>query len=1645
METFLQKLKQHRIHVDVIDDHLKLNIPVGFKEEWIIDEIRSKKTDLISFIKKNKVSGNFKSIKCSEKKEYYILSSAQKRLYFLYELDKKQLVYNMTRYIKLTGVIEKDRIYNSFKKLVERHESLRTSFEIINGMPVQVIKETLDFKIEYLKSTMKNVPLILKDFIIPFDLSKSPLFRVWIVEINNENHILLIGLHHIITDGISNGLLEKDILALYNNEELPTIRLQYKDFTEWQRSEQQKKEIANQRNFWIKQFEVEAPVLELPTDYSRPTEQIFWGEQFSFEIGQAESIAIKSFAQAEHATLYMAMLGICNIWLMKLSGQEDIVVGSPVAGRRHVDLESVIGMFVNTLPLRNYPEGNKSFKDFLTEIKENTLMAFDNQDYPFENLVETLNVERDYRRNALFDVFFDLEKVAGKDKNTTKRLSEENTSSGLTNLTSKFDMSLLIHEKADNISVTIIYKKKLFKSETIERFGQYFKNIVKSIIINPKLKISDIEMIAPEEKYQLLYEFNNTELNYPKGKTLIDLFEEQVKRTPNNCAVFDKERKSSYENLNAKINQLAYFLKQNGLQKGGSVAVFFNRSIDFVISVMAVLKTGAMYLPIDSNYPDTRINYLLENSKADILLTKEEILQNRNVITPLKTILYDICEQDISKCSDSDPVTDFYENSFIIYTSGSTGKPKGVYGTQIGILNRLYWGWENFPYTNNEICGLKTNVGFVDHVAELFSPLLKGVPLRIYSNSEVVDVAKFLVSLKDDNITRITLVPSLLETLINEKKEKKINLDFLRYIFCSGEDLSFQLAKSFYKEFSNTALVNIYGSTEVSADVTCYNVDRFNIEDVLKYFKKSPYFQSYTSSNEDEYKGTNNTNNITAPNIEIDQLANSFIDSKISDYPINIEKYYEKLYKDVIPYTINTTSPTFIGHMTSVLPDYVHDISKLISQLNQNLVKIETSKSLTLIEREAIAILHRIFYSFSDKFYLNNIQKLNSNLGIITSGGSTANLLALQSARNKLLFDSYEGSLPEESIYKLMETKGYSDMVIIGTNLMHYSFRKAVSTLGLGTKNIIYVDNDEKGKMKIDDLQNKIDYCRKQNLLIIAIVGIAGSTETGSIDPLKEIGGVAIQNNIHFHVDAAWGGGLKFSNRYRQMLKGIECANSITFCGHKQLFLPQGISVCLFKNPFQAGYNSTVANYQATVNSFDFGRFTIEGSKSGLSLCLHASLRILGKKGYELLINNSIEIAKLFARNIKELDGFELISNNINIVNYRYIPVCFRDKRKAAQLTTDDNKRISEINNRIQEQQFKKGKTFVSKTIVNSLIHGSITVFRAILSNPLVTQDDLNSVINDQISIIEELFNESNSIENPKNRGVDIPMLSKDEIEENVNRKIPIGKPISNTKILIMDNYQKLVPIGVIGEICVSGDGVTSGYVGNHSSGEVPIINNPYFEGISMYKTGDLGKWLPDGNIEFLGRKDSCVKIRGFRIELGEIENTLRENEIVQSAVVMLYENDINGPMLVAFVVLSDKTLGILSLKKYLRKKLPEYMVPSIIIKVDDIPLTPNGKVDKKSLMTKFSKDFSQQNEEYVEPKTDIEKQLILLWKEILRIDKIGLNDLFFDLGGHSLLLVKLNQKIKEQFNLELPFNIYFNQTLGQIANELTTMINNME
>ncbi|MFC2146220.1 amino acid adenylation domain-containing protein, partial [Acidobacteriota bacterium] len=799
------------------------------------------------------------SIESIEKREYYPSSPAQKRIYVLQQMDGYDegmgTVYNIPAVWTLEGDVNKNRLEETFNQLIRRHESLRTSFHLVNNEPVQKIKEEVKVKVEEDEGTGGLAPLsrepgtgsrqpvtrTIQNFIRLFNLAQAPLLRVGLVDLPHtpeHKYILMLDMHHIISDGASTGIFVSDFMSLYKGEYLPALGIQYKDFAEWQNCRQVKESLEPQEEYWHNQFKGEIPVLNLPTDYVRPVVQSFAGNSLEFEINLEDTRALKIYAHEQGTTLYMVLLAAFNLFLAKITNQEAIIVGTVVAARRHADLQPIIGMFVNTLGLINHLENQMYFHEFLEAVNDQTLAAFENQDYPFEEVVEQAGLTRDTSRNPLFDVMFVFQNLEMKNIEIPglklKPWKYQNP-------TSKFDLTLNGEERQERIYFTVEYCTALFKKTTIQRFINYFKTIIGILAANLKkpVKISDIEILSREEKQQLLVTFNRTEASYPEGKTIHDLFAEQVERTPDHIAATLSEGTRglaplsdhvsvsisiTYHQLNEKSDQLAYLLREKGVGPDTIVALLVNRSIEMIVSIIAVLKAGAAYLPIDPEYPEERINYMLEDSKVNILVknSKNFILfvfkKNIDVVF-IDEVLNKIRPQGttVHLHLSPAPVTSL---AYILYTSGTTGKPKGVMIQHQNVVRLMFNDKFQFDFNDKDVWTMFHSYCFDFSVWEMYGALLYGARLIVIPRMTARDTALFLELLKKETVTILNQTPSAFYRLIEEElKQEKNHLD-LKYVIFGGEALNPLKLKAWKTRYPDTPLINMFGITETTVHVT---------------------------------------------------------------------------------------------------------------------------------------------------------------------------------------------------------------------------------------------------------------------------------------------------------------------------------------------------------------------------------------------------------------------------------------------------------------------------------------------------------------------------------------------------------------------------------------------------------------------------------------------------------------------------------------------------------------------------------------------------------------------------------------------------------------------------------------------------------
>ncbi|SHJ71338.1 non-ribosomal peptide synthetase [Aquimarina spongiae] len=798
----------------------ELKVKISLKDIFVYQNIRQ----LAQYIAE-KDTTTYIEIPRANKQDYYPQSSTQKRVYFMYEFDKESLAYNMPSVFELTGELDKKRLEEAFKKLIDRHEILRTSFMIKEGQPVQYINNNVDFKIEYHDHLNADVDEIVSNFIRPFDLGMAPLLRVGLITRDSSDHILMLDIHHIINDGVSQGILIRDFVNYYNGKDLEELQIQYKDYAVWQQSEEQKQNIESQKAFWKNEF-VETPeVLELPIDYSRVSDKVNKGAGLNFLLNSEDSKKLREIAQKENVTTFMLFLSFYYILLNKLTNLEDVTIGTTVAGRQHADIENMLGMFVNTIPLRNYPNGSLQFVEFLAKVKTRTLQALDNQEIQYDDIVDELKLDRVAGHNPLFDVLFVFEQF----EDNVLEIPNLSLSPYQSNhAASKLDLMLSVKEEGDQFFVYFEYSTKLFKTSTIERFSEYLQKIISSVVQNDGIKLSDIDILSEGEKLLLLNDFKSTPVINETGDSIISLFENQVKRDPDKIALIFEEEQISYRELNALANQVAKKIIQKQSKTKSKVALYFDPSIQMIASILGVIKANSVYVPLAPSAPAERNAYILKDCQADLVVVQEGLSAdeyfNQLSLDKEQIICFDYTEKEDGEFPEIGMSIQKNKEDLlnVIYTSGTTGNPKGVEVKEKGVLNYICWRIQKFGYHPEDVTLQLFPYIFDAYATNFYTSLLSGATMVLVSEENRVNPKHIVDTIKKEKVTNCCTTPAIYNAILDELKSSE-NMEQLRFIGVGGERPTDKLLEKSKAILPHVSVNNEYGPTESSIAVTYNN------------------------------------------------------------------------------------------------------------------------------------------------------------------------------------------------------------------------------------------------------------------------------------------------------------------------------------------------------------------------------------------------------------------------------------------------------------------------------------------------------------------------------------------------------------------------------------------------------------------------------------------------------------------------------------------------------------------------------------------------------------------------------------------------------------------------------------------------------
>ena len=829
---FLSYLRGLKITVSRQGDRLHFNAPQGTLTPALRADLTKRKTEILEFLSQANAASDydFLPIVPVSRSEPLPLSFAQDRLWFLDQLMPGNAFYNIPSALRLAGELDVLALQRTLNEIIRRHETLHTRFFTVNGQATQFIASTLELTLAVID--LQSLPKVEGEHKArelasemaqqPFNLTEAPLIRVMLLRLAPTEHVLLLVMHHIISDGWSIGVFHRELAVLYDTfvtgktSPLPELSIQYADFAVWQRSWLEKTALKNQLLYWQQQL-ANLAVLQLPTDYARPAVQSFHGAVEILEVPLNLKQGLVKLSQQHGVTLFMTMLAAFKVLLHRYTGQTDIVVGSPIANRNRSEIEPLIGFFVNTLVLRTQIQSKECFSELLSRVQEVTLGAYAHQDLPFERLVEELLPERLLNSNPLVQVMFALQNAPMSELQLTglqlSRLELEYN-------TTRFDMEWHVWEQSQGLQVIVFYATDLFAQQTIHRMLGHFQTLLDSVVANPQHQICSVPLLSTTEHQQLLFKWNDTDREYPHHKCIHQLFETQVEQTPDAVALVFEDQQLTYNELNVRANQLAHYLRSLGVGPEVLVGIYVERSLLMVVGLLGILKAGAVYVPLDPTYPQERLSFMLEDAQVSVLLTQQQWVERSE--HQVKVVCLDTDWEAISLENQENPNTCVTSDNlaYVIYTSGSTGKPKGV-AIAHQAVNRLLCNTNYINLEPSDKVAQASNASFDAVTFEIWGALLHGAQLMVVTKDVVLSPQDFAAYIREHEISVLFLTTALFNQIARVAPQA---FSSVRHLLFGGEAADPRCVKEVLTKGSPQRLLHVYGPTESTTFSTWYLV-----------------------------------------------------------------------------------------------------------------------------------------------------------------------------------------------------------------------------------------------------------------------------------------------------------------------------------------------------------------------------------------------------------------------------------------------------------------------------------------------------------------------------------------------------------------------------------------------------------------------------------------------------------------------------------------------------------------------------------------------------------------------------------------------------------------------------------------------------
>ncbi len=837
LSEFLSYLRSLDVRLWLEGDRLRFSAPPGVMTPELTQQLVERKPEIMSFLARvgQMSQAAAPAIVRLSRNEPLPLSYAQERLWVFDRLNPNSPVYNIAGAVRLKGRLDLSALERSCNEIIKRHEVLRTNFVIVNGKPRQSVLPDLQLKIPVVDIGEGSVEdreievqrLAAEEAQQPFDLSTAPLLRMKILKLGDDEHVLLVNTHHIVSDGWSIGVLVREFAHFYEafvsnkNSQLPDLPVQYADFAVEQRRWLTGEVLEKQLSYWKQRLQGTLPVLDLPTDRPRPSVQTFNGARETHSISQALTASLYKLCERYDATPFMVLLAVFELLLSRYTGQDDLLIGTPIANRTRAEVEGLIGYFANTLVMRADVSGDPKFLELLKRVRQDALGAYNHQDFPLERLIEELQPPRDVSRSALFQVAFVLQNTPSQE---LKLPGLTLTTVPLDTGTAKFDLTLEVTEVNEGLALAVEYNTGLFEAASIARLLGHYQALLQSCLAEPEQPVSRLSMLT-EQEYSWQIERATAGASFETHACLHELFEAQVKRTPGAIALVFEDTRLTYDELNRRANQLAHHLRALGVRPETLIGIYMERSVELIVGLLGILKAGGAYVPLDPSYPTQRLALMLEDARPTAILTQQHLVEN---LPPHEAavLCLDTAAESIDSQSEENPSPESTPANlaYVIYTSGSTGKPKGTLITHANVV-RLFAATKHwFNFGEHDVWTLFHSYAFDFSVWEIWGALLYGgrlvvVPYQVSRSPEA-----FRELLLKERVSVLNQTPSAFRQLIRQEESLRdaSRLTSLRLIIFGGEALELGSSKPWFERYGDRQpqLVNMYGITETTVHVT---------------------------------------------------------------------------------------------------------------------------------------------------------------------------------------------------------------------------------------------------------------------------------------------------------------------------------------------------------------------------------------------------------------------------------------------------------------------------------------------------------------------------------------------------------------------------------------------------------------------------------------------------------------------------------------------------------------------------------------------------------------------------------------------------------------------------------------------------------